>query len=575
MDERRPLLAKALSHDSKYRARDEPSAEAVNDKESGRSKLILTMIGVWVGTFCAGRGNSLYRAQHYSPSSVRRGNALIGLLIDGTIMATLSAPIATSFQSLPLLAWMATAYLIGSAATQPLSGKLTDIYSRRTGLHVSNLFFAAGNLICGVASERWMIIVERALAGMGGGGLNTISTIIISDLVPLRKRGLWQGVGNLCWGLGNGLGGIFGGYLNDVWNWRLAFLLQIPPTVVSALMVYIYVDKVRAVSVKESDKPSVRRVDFLGSILLVAALVVLLLDLNSGGNLVPWSHPLVLSSFPLAAVLLCAFLFVEERVASEPVISVRLLLDSTVGCACLTNWFFTMIVYALIFYIPIYFRARGLSTTNAGAALIPFSFTTAAGSLLAGIATTKTGKYKYLNMAILFLMLLATVLTCSLTLHTPQWLPLLYIGLAGMAFGGMLTVTLLALISAVQHRDQAVVTSLSYAFRSTGSVIGVAFASTIFQNVLKTNLWSRLGDRKNASEIIRRIRDSLDEVDRLPLADQLLVKRSYMIALTAVFIATAGLAVVGLMSGSLIKELKLHTSLDREDEGAPASPIAE
>ena len=572
MDERRPLLVKVSSHDSKHCVRVE--ASEINDEEAGRSKLILTMVSVWVGTFCAGLGKSLYTdlpIARFSASNVK--NPLTGLLIDGTIMATLSAPIATSFKSLPLLAWMATAYLIGQAATQPLSGKLTDIYTRRTGLLVSNLFFAAGNLICGVASKRWMIIVGRALAGMGGGGLNTVSTIIIGDLVPLRQRGLWQGVGTLCWGLGNGLGGVFGGYLNDFWNWRVAFLLQIPLTVVSALMVYIYVDKVPAVSVKESDKPSIRRVDFLGSVLLVAALVVLLLGLNSGGSIVPWSHPLILSSFPLAAVLLCAFVFVEERVATEPVIPVRLLLDRTVACACLTNWFLTMIVYALIFYIPIYFRARGLSTTNAGAALIPFSFTTAAGSLLVGIIITRTGKYKYLNMAILLLMLLTTILTGTLTLYTPQWLPLVYIGLAGLAYGAMLTVTLPALISAVQRRDQAVVTSLSYAFRSTGSVIGVAFGSTIFQNILKTNLWLRLGDRKDASEVIHRIRGSLNEINRLPLSDQLLVRRSYMGALTAVFLATVGLAVVGLVSGLLIKELELHASLDREAEEAPVITV--
>lgn len=69
-------------------------------------------------------------------------------------MATLSAPIATSFQSLPLLAWLATAYLIASAAVQPLCGKLTDIYSRRTGLLAANILFGIGNLTCGLASEK-------------------------------------------------------------------------------------------------------------------------------------------------------------------------------------------------------------------------------------------------------------------------------------------------------------------------------------------------------------------------------------------------------------------------------------
>ena len=130
-------------------------------------------------------------------------------------MATLAAPIATSFNSLSLLAWLATAYLIGQAIIQPLSGKLTDIFSRSSGLVFGNCLFALGNLICGLAEAEWTMILGRVLAGVGGGGLTIMSTIIASDLIPVRERGLWQGIGNVFWGLGNGLGGIFGGYIND------------------------------------------------------------------------------------------------------------------------------------------------------------------------------------------------------------------------------------------------------------------------------------------------------------------------------------------------------------------------
>lgn len=410
-----------------------------------------------------------------------------------------------------------------------------------------------------------MILLGRALAGLGGGGLNTISTIIASDLIPLRQRGLWQGISNVCWGLGNGLGGVFGGFLNDVWDWKLAFLVQIPLTLASLIMIFIHVEK-PAKTTTESKTSNLKRVDFLGSSLLVATLVSLLLGLNSGGNVVPWSHPLVLTSLPLSAILLIAFLVVEEKVAPEPVMPVRLIFNRTVACACLTNWFFLMIAYALDFYIVIFFRIRGLSATEAGASLIPFSITTAAGSLLAGIITSRSGKYKILNIVILLLMLLAMILVVMSTFLAPVWTTVFSLGIAGIALGGMLTVTLVALISAVSHKEQALVTSLSYAFRSTGSVIGVAMASAIFQNVLDSQLWARLGGRTNAAELISRLENSLDEVKILPLDDRVLVKESYVHALQAVFLALLGLAVLGLVSGSLMRELKLSSRLDRQDE---------
>ena len=114
-------------------------------------------------------------------------------LTDSTIIATLSGPISSSFNFLSLLSWLATAYLISNAACQPLSGKLTDIFSRRWGLVFSNFFFAIGTLICGLAQSDWVIVFGRIIAGIGGGGLTSIATFVTSDLVPLRRRGAWQG----------------------------------------------------------------------------------------------------------------------------------------------------------------------------------------------------------------------------------------------------------------------------------------------------------------------------------------------------------------------------------------------
>jgi MFS family permease len=426
----------------------------------------------------------------------------------------------------------------------------------------SNVIFAAGNIICGLAQAQWTIILGRVIAGIGGGGLTVIATFVTSDLIPLRKRGVWQGIGNICFGVGSGLGGVFGGWINDTLGWRWAFLIQVPFVVVSAILVALTVK----VPVKDTQKDKLKRVDFLGAITLVITLVLLLLGLNTGGNQLPWAHPLVLTTLPLSAVALGIFVYIEANVASEPVIPVRLLLDRTVLSACLTNWFTTMNVFGLLFYVPIFFQVQGMSTTAAGARLIPQSIGISIGSLGTGTLMRLSGRYKMYSHVTMLLLVAASALICTLRLSTPSALPFLYFLLSGTAYGGILTITLVALISAVDHDHHAVITSASYAFRSTGSSIGITIASSVFQNVLKTGLWSRFGDRENAREVIGRLRDSLGEIQKAP-ADWIPgVVDAYMDSLRATFITLLALAILAALVSIGMREHRLHSNLARTEE---------
>ncbi|KAJ5669805.1 hypothetical protein N7462_010875 [Penicillium macrosclerotiorum] len=532
----------------------QPEGQGPVPEEPSTKELIVILSSIWLGVFLAALGRFL--------------NSIEELLLikaepifftDTTIVATLSAPISSSFNSFSLLSWLATSYLISNAACQPLSGRLTDIYSRRWGLVFSNVFFALGNLICGLAKTQWAIILGRVVAGVGGGGLTAISTFVTSDLIPLRKRGIWQGIGNICYGAGMGLGGVFGGWINDTLGWRWAFLIQIPFLMISCVLVIFQVN----IPVKETDKARIRRVDFLGAITLVLTLVTLLLGLNTGGNQVPWTHPIVLVSLPLSAVFLGIFIHVEANVATEPVIPVRLLLDRTVASACLTNWFTTMTIFGLLFYLPVYFQVQGLSATAAGVRLIPQAIGTSIGSLGSGVIMRSSGRYKILSYTTMALLVTAAVLMCTLNLSTPAWLPFVYLFLGGAAYGSMLTITLVALISAVDHQHHAVVTSASYAFRSTGSTIGITIASAVFQNTLNIGLWSRFGERKHAAELISRLRDSLDEIHKLP-ADWIPgVLDAYMDSLRALFVALLGVTILGALVSIAMREHKLHNNLAR------------
>lgn len=387
------------------------------------------------------------------------GTAFFGVFlgaIDSTIIATLSAPISSEFHSLSLLSWLATAYLISNAACQPISGRLTDIFGRGPGLVFSNVFFAAGNLICGLAKDQSVMILGRVVAGIGGGGLMSISTFLGSDLVPLRQRGMLQGLGNICFGTGSMLGGIFGGLVNDhtKWGWRLAFLIQVPPVLLSAVAVGVLVK----VPPKQSDKSYIARVDFLGVLLTVSFLVLLLLGLNSGGNLVPWTHPLPLTTIPLSVVAFVGFLWWESK-AKQPIIPVKLLADRTVLAVCLCNLFCTMVVMAGIFYVPLYLQVLGDTATGAGLKMVPSSIGVSIASISAGYIMKKTGRYLKLGIGSLLTLILGLVLFTVQNQHTPLWLMSGAFFFVGGGYGAMLTTTLLACIASVEHSQQAVVTS--------------------------------------------------------------------------------------------------------------------
>ena len=175
-----------------------------------------------------------------------------------------------------------------------------------------------------------------------------------------------------------------------------------------------------------------------------------------------------------------------------------------------------------------------------------------------------TGRYYILNVCIQITFTAAYVLLSTFTLVTPAWEVVLSFLMSGIGYSGMLTTTLIALISAVDHKDQAVITSASYAFRSTGSTIGITIASAVFQNILKVRLWSKLGDRKGASDIIRKVRDSLDEIRILPIEWKGDVREVYMEALKAVFLTTLLMAILGGLVSLAMREHVLHKTLERK-----------
>lgn len=108
---------------------------------------------------------------------------------DGTIMAS-SHPVITSyFQSSNSASWLSTAFLLTSTAFQPLLGRLSDTVGRKGPYIVTATIFALATLWCALAQSMTSFIAARAVCGLGAGGVMTLGSIIVSDLVPIERRG--------------------------------------------------------------------------------------------------------------------------------------------------------------------------------------------------------------------------------------------------------------------------------------------------------------------------------------------------------------------------------------------------
>jgi hypothetical protein len=139
---------------------------------------------------------------------------------DQTIIVSTYGRIGSELNALSSTSWIATAYFLTLTTFQPLYGKLSDIFGRKPTLMFAYSVFGLGCLGCGLSRTITELIVSRGVAGVGGGGMSTVTSIMMSDIIPLRKRGTWQGYVNVIFASGASIGAPLGGVFADSIGWR-------------------------------------------------------------------------------------------------------------------------------------------------------------------------------------------------------------------------------------------------------------------------------------------------------------------------------------------------------------------
>ena len=354
--------------------------------------------------------------------------------LDGTIVVTLISSIASSFKASELSGWLGSSYLLSVCAFSSVYGRLSDIIGRKGALLVALFFFTLGTTLCATAMSMNQLLVARFVAGIGGGGLLTSASICMTDLIPLRQRGLWQGITNILFGTASALGGPLGGFINDYYGWRTAFGMQIPFLLAGGVCIAMFVN----IPLPGSDQPlrkKLARIDYLGSLTLISSSSCLLLGMSflSSENL-PFTNPRVYGLLIASVVIAALFVYVEARVVKEPIMPPRLLCRRSPAAVGASYFIGSFSHFAVIFHFPLWFQTVRLqSASEAGLHLIPLSVAAALGSLIAGLYMRSTGRYWYANVAsacitVVFAAYLATWNFNTSTIGE-------YLGLAPVAFG--------------------------------------------------------------------------------------------------------------------------------------------
>jgi len=472
--------------------------------------------------------------------------------LDQTVVSTALPTMVGDLGGLSYLSWVVTAYLLTSTVAGPLYGKFGDLYGRKIVLQVAIAVFLVGSALCGIAQNMVQLIVFRALEGAGGGGLIVITIAVIGDLIPPRERGRYQGFFGAVFGVATIVGPLVGGFFVDHLSWRWIFYINLP-TGILALAV------IAAVLPSHSTRRQ-HAVDYLGALLLTAALSAVILFTGLGGRTFPWTSPVMIGLMAASIAGVIAFVALEMR-AREPILPMSLFANRNFAVASSVGFIVGLSLFGAVTFLPIYLQVvKGVSPSISGLLLMPMMLGMLATSVISGRMISRFGRYKLFPILGTATMTFGLGALSLLAIDSGDWQTAIDALWLGLGMGMVMQVLLIAVQNSVDYEQLGVATSGTMLFRSLGGALGVALFGAIFANRLHAQL-AEPGMDFLATIIPAAARGLPPDMHQEYIT-------AVMTALRPVFLAAAGISALGFALTFLLREHPLR-------EGAPAEGMGE
>jgi len=451
------------------------------------------------------------------------------------------------------MSWVATAYLLTFNAFQPLYGKFSDIFGRKSAILFAAISFMAGSAGAGGAKSMTMLIAFRAIQGLGGSGLLSVVMIIISDIFPLEERPKYQSIIWSVFGISSVIGPLLGGVFVQHATWRWCFLINLPLGVVTILSVVLFL---HLPFKRQRLQEQLARIDYLGTFLIIIAVICLLLPITWGGTTYAWDSAVIIVLFCLAVVLIGLLIWVESR-AVEAIIPPRLFRNKTVSVLFGVNFLTGMGFLGVIFYSPIFFQVvKGVSATASGLHLLPMVLGLVLASIASGAVISKVKDYRVFIWAGTALMSIGIGLCMLFSATSNMGQQIGFLLIVGSGIGLILQTCMLAAQAAVEKEDMAIVTALCGFFNSIGGGIGIAMCSALFNNHL-TASFAKLSPDVLMVIAEYNIAESITAVQLLPPDVKVLVVAAYVSTFQFIFKCLTPVACAAFVLSLLIRKLRL------------------
>ncbi|KFY12101.1 hypothetical protein V492_04096 [Pseudogymnoascus sp. VKM F-4246] len=413
------------------------------------------------------------------------------IALDLSIITTAIPKITTRFNSLGDVGWYGSAYLLAQMAFQPSFGKIYTYFDLKMTFMTAIAIFEVGSVVCAAAPSSMAFIIGRAVAGFGAAGIFCGSLVIVANTVHMRQRPLFVGIVTSMYGVASVLGPTLGGMMTDSprLTWRFCFWVNLPFGAIAVSIVTFVFKPITVVDTGLSIPQKLVKSGIVGVVILLADMTCLVLALQWGGTVYPWSDSRVwglLLGFGLLTIL---FIGLQIRGKEEALIPPRIVAQRSVLICCLYTSCMQLAILSLVYFLPFFFQAvQGSSAKASGLSILPFGITTAIATLISSAIITFGGIYIPFMWLGAALLAIGTGLLHTMHRSSPmrEWFG--YQVISGIGFGVGVQIPFFAIQIVVDAADIPIASALIAFCQSFGGTIGASIAHNVFQSSLVRNL---------------------------------------------------------------------------------------
>src|SRR5262245_18222630 len=414
--------------------------------------------------------------------------AMFVAMLSSTVVSNALPAIVTDLEgSQTGYTWVVVATLLTMTATTPIWGKLADLFSKKLLVQCALVIFSIGSLIAGFAPSMQVLIGARAIQGLGVGGLTALVQVVIASMVTPRERGRYAGYIGAVFAVATVSGPLIGGLIVDTpgLGWRWCFFVGLPVAVAAF-----------AVLQKTLHLPVVRRevhIDYLGATLIVGGVSLLLIWVSLAGNQFAWASAASVALVVAGLLVLAAAIWVEMKVAREPVIPMRLFKDRTTSLATGASVLIGVAMFGSTVYLSQYFQlARGMTPTKAGLMSIAMVAGLVISSMVTGRIITRTGVWKRYLVGGMVMVIVGLSLLSTIDESTSLWVIGSFMAVLGLGLGATMQNLVLAVQNNTAQADMGAASSVVAFFRSMGGSIGVSALGAVLSHQVAAHVSSGL-----------------------------------------------------------------------------------